>query len=45
MEDELAAFTQRFSTLDHTWVEERAALEAGRAEASSGANGLVLELV
>ena len=28
MEDELAALTRRFATLDHTWDEERAALEA-----------------
>ena len=28
MEDELAALTQRFDALDHTWDEERAALEA-----------------
>ena len=44
MEDELAYLTQRFATLDHTWNEERAALEAGRAKASSKANGLAPEL-
>ena len=31
--------------MDHTWDEERAALEAGRVEASSRANGLGLELI
>ena len=39
LENELTALTQRFVSLYHTWDEERAALEAGRA------NGLVLELV
>ena len=39
LEDELAVLTQRFSTLNHTWDEESAALEAGRAD------GLALELV
>ena len=37
--------TQRFATLYHTWDEERAALEVDRAEASSKADGLALELV
>ena len=45
MKDDLANLTQRFTALDHTWDEERATLEAGRAEASSKANGLALELV
>ena len=31
LEDELADLTQRFAALDHTWDEERAALEAGMA--------------
>ena len=35
LEDELTDLTQRLSALDHTWDDERAALEAGRAEASS----------
>ena len=39
LEDELADLTQWFANLDHTWVEERTSLEAGRA------NGLALELV
>ena len=37
--------TQRFATLDHTWVKERAALEASRTKTSRRANGLALELV
>ena len=45
LKDELTDLTQRFATLDHTWDEERATLEAGRAEASSKTNGLALELV
>lgn len=45
LEDELATFTRRFVTLDHTWDEERASLEVGRAKASSRADGLALELV
>lgn len=45
MEDKLPALTRRFTTLDYTWDEERATLEAGKAEACSRANGLVLELV
>ena len=45
LEDELADLTQRFATLDHTWDEERDALEARRVEASSKADGLGLELV
>ena len=45
MEDELTDLTQRFAILDHTWDEERAVMEASRAEASSRANGLALELV
>ena len=35
LEDELAALTQRFSALDHTWDKERAALKVSKAEASS----------
>ena len=45
LEDELAALTQRFAALDHTLDEERAALEAGRAAASSRADDLALELL
>ena len=45
LEDELADLTQRFATLDHTWVEERATLEVRKAKTSSRANGLALELV
>jgi len=45
LKDKLAALTQRFAALDHTWDEERAALEVGRAEASSRVDGLALELV
>ena len=45
LEDELAALTRRFVALDHTWDEEKAALEAARAQACSRADGLVLELV
>ena len=45
MEDELATLTQRFATLDHTWDEERATLEAGRVAASSQADDLALELL
>ena len=45
MEDELATLTQRFATLDHTWDEERATLEAGRVAASSKADDLALELL
>ena len=45
LKDELADLIQRFATLDHTWVEKRAALEAGKAETSSRADGLALELV
>ena len=45
LEDELADLNQRFTTLDHTWDEERDTLEASRAEASSKADGLGLELV
>ena len=37
--------TQRICALDHTWEEERAALEVGRAEASSRVDGLALEIV
>ena len=39
------ALTQRFAALDHTWDEERAALEAGKAAASSRADDLALELL
>ena len=35
----LADLTQRFSALDHTWDEEKATLEAGKAEASSRTDG------
>ena len=45
LEDELAALTRRFAALDHIWDEERAALEAGRAVASSRADELALELL
>jgi len=45
LEDEHADLTWRFATLDHTWDEERATLETGRAEASNRADGLALELV
>ena len=45
LKDELAARTQRFATLDHTWDEERAILEVGRVVASSRANDLALELL
>ena len=45
LEDEIAALTRRFSTLDHTWDEERAALEASRAKVGSWIDGLALELV
>ena len=45
LEDELANLTQRFTDLDHTWGEEWAALEAGKAEARSRADGLALELM
>ena len=45
LEDELVDLTQRFVALDHTLDEERVVLEASRAEASSRANGLALELV
>ena len=44
-EDELVDLTQKFAALDHTWENERPALEADKAEASSKANGLTLELV
>ena len=45
LEDELADLTRRFSILDHTWDEERATLEIGRAEVGRRADGLALELV
>ena len=45
LEGELMILTRRFTALDHTWDEEKAALEAGKAKASSRANGLALELV
>ena len=45
LEDELTTLTQRFAILDHTQDEERVALEAGRAAASSQANDLALELL
>ena len=44
-EDDLVALTRRFALFNHTWDEERAALEAGRAETSSRVDGLALELV
>ena len=37
--------TRRLATLDHNWDEERATLEASKAEASNMADGLALELV
>ena len=45
MEDELVALTRRFATLDHTWDEERAILEACKAVASNRANDLALKLL
>ena len=39
------SLTQGFATLDHSWDEERAVLEARRAKASNMADGLTLELV
>ena len=45
LEDELATLTRRFAAQDHTWDEERAALKAERAETSSRADDLALELV
>ena len=45
LEDELADLTRRFATLDHTWDEERATLETGKAEVGRRADGLALELV
>lgn len=45
MEDKHAALTRRSVALDHTWDEERATLEACRAEASRRADGLALELL
>ena len=39
------ALTRRFVALDHTWDEEKAALEAARAEACGRADGLVLKQV
>lgn len=45
LEGELEALTRKFAASDHSWDEERVALEAGRAEASSKANGLALESV
>ena len=45
MKGEVTNLTQRFAALDHTWDEERATLKAGRAKASSRANGLTLEQV
>lgn len=45
LKDKHAALTRRFITLDHTWDEEKAALEAGRAKACSSADGLALEPV
>ena len=31
LEDELVDLSQRFAALDHTWVEEKAALEASKS--------------
>ena len=45
LKDELTALTRRFAILDHTWDEERAALEVGKAGASSRVDDLALELV
>ena len=45
LEDKLTAFTRRFAALDHTWDEERAALEASRFTASSQADDLALDLL
>ena len=45
LEDELTNLTQRVATLDNTWDEERVALQAGKAETSSKADGLAMELV
>jgi len=45
LEDKLTALTQRFPALDHTWDEERAVLEVGRATSSSQAYDLTLELL
>ena len=45
LKDELTALTWRFAILDHTWDEERAALEVGKAGASSRVDDLALELV
>lgn len=39
------ALTRRFAPLYHTWDEESAALEAGRAAASCRADDLALELL
>ena len=45
LEDELADPTWRFSTLNLSWDEERAALKADRVEASNRIDGLARELV
>ena len=45
MEDKLVALTRRFTALDYIWDEETAALDAGRAEASSRADDLALKLL
>lgn len=37
--------TQRFAALDHSWDEEKVALEANRAKANGRADGLALELL
>lgn len=39
------ALTRIFATLDHSWDEERAALEVSKATASSRADDLALELL
>ena len=45
LEDELMALTRRFATLDHTWDEERAALETGKVVVSRRSDDLALELL
>ena len=45
LESELADLTQRFTVLGQTKDEERAIVEAGQAEASSGADDLALRLL
>ena len=45
LKSELADLTQRFTVLGQTKDEERAIVEAGQAEASSGADDLALRLL